>query len=34
MGSRAVKHGAVDMGAVVGRRDLEGLYATRPKGMK
>jgi hypothetical protein len=32
MGSRAKKHGVVDIGAVVGHRDPEGMQATRPKG--
>jgi hypothetical protein len=32
MGSRAIKHGAIDIGAIVGRRDLEGVQATGPKG--
>jgi hypothetical protein len=34
MGSGAIKHGAVDMGVVVGLRDLEGLQATGTKGTK
>jgi hypothetical protein len=32
MGSRAIKHGAVDIGAIVGRRDPEGMQAIGPKG--
>jgi hypothetical protein len=31
-GSGAIKHRAVDIGAVVGHRDPEGMQATRPKG--
>jgi hypothetical protein len=32
MGSRAIKHRAVDIGAIVGRRDPEGMQAIGPKG--
>jgi hypothetical protein len=32
MGSKAIKHGDVDMGGIVGHRDLEDVQATGPKG--
>jgi hypothetical protein len=32
MGSRAIKHGSIDIGAAAGRRDPEGMQATGPKG--
>jgi hypothetical protein len=31
-GSRAIKHGAVDIGAAIGRGDPGGMQATGPKG--
>jgi hypothetical protein len=34
MGSGAIKHGAVDVGGAVGRRDQEGVQATGPEGCR
>jgi hypothetical protein len=34
MGSRAIKHRAVGIGAIVGRRDPEGMHAIGPEGSK